>query len=80
MSDAWRDYFFYILNDFGSNYKKVLTIIYARDTSIFLKKFHDKLSNYEAYLKQESSPDIIFIPTNFANKINFNNNGKFHNQ
>ena len=56
-------------------------MIYARDGPISFEELYDKLSNYEAYLKQESLPSIAAsITTNIANKANSYNKDKIHNQ
>lgn len=63
---------FHVLNGFGSDYKEISTIILAHDNPVSFKELHDKLFNYEAYLKRESPPfDTTFIITNFVNKANF---------
>ncbi|KAL9459434.1 hypothetical protein AB3S75_002769 [Citrus x aurantiifolia] len=75
------------LNGVGTEFKELATAVRARDTVISFDELHDKLVEYEAFLKREElrsngnlskmTANTACFPTknrNQANKKNFHNN------
>ena len=58
-----------ILNGLGDEFKDLVTTIQTRENPISFEELHEKLINFEAYLKLEAQKSsCLLTTTNFANK------------
>ncbi|XP_022714623.1 uncharacterized protein LOC111274304 [Durio zibethinus] len=58
----------FILNGLGMQFREISTAIRARESAISLEELHDKLTNFEAVIKQEKLITTPVITTNMVRK------------
>ena len=51
-----------ILDKLGNDYKELVTVVHARDTSITFDELHEKLLNFEASLPSTQDPEPPQFP------------------
>ncbi|KAH7515369.1 hypothetical protein FEM48_Zijuj10G0019200 [Ziziphus jujuba var. spinosa] len=59
---------FHVLNGLGPDFKEISAAIRARDSSITFAELHDKLADYEAFLKQNCPSTISPITVNYVHR------------
>ena len=69
---------FHILNGLGNDFKEISAAIRARESTISFDELHEKLIDYETYLKREPAAVHTPITANFASKPG--SNTKSNNQ
>ena len=71
----------HVLNGIGAEYKEISAAVRARDSIISFEELHDKLIDYESYLKREESRNNASITANAArfSQPKYGNQGKKHN-
>ena len=65
---AEDDLIIFILNGLRMEFKEISITIRARETSISLEELHDKLTDFEAIIKQEELVTAPTMTTNFVRK------------
>ena len=69
---AEEDFVIFILYGLGSKFKELSTAIRARESDISFEELHDKLTGYEAIIKQ----DLVSISIVIAQNVQINRRGR----